>query len=541
MEIDGQLLLFQFLGGLGLFLFSVQYMGEGFQKLAGTKLRDWLDRYTSTPIRGVIVGMLVTMLIQSSSGTTVLVVGLVSARLMTLRQAIAVIMGANIGTTITAFIIGFNFEEYSYPFLALGAFMLFFFKKRKFDNVGRILFGFGGLFVGLQFMSSSLTPLRQSEAFQDVMLSMAEQPLLGVIVGVAWTLIMQSSSATIGVLQTMYADGLVDLYAAIPIVLGDNIGTTITAILASLGATIYAKRAALAHLLFNIIGTILFLAILPLFFNYINWVGEVLTLAPQMQIAVAHGTFNIVNMCLQLPFIGALVWVVTKMLPSSKDKLPEEWMELDDTFLTQAPSIAIGQAKEEVLRMGKYTLRGLEETRAFFFTQDPRHEIAVIQYDEAINRVDEKTTAYLMRISKHTLTDLDIRRYHAVLDQMKDFERIGGHFKSLLELIHYKEQVNIELPEEAMNDIKTMFTMTIENIQMAIEVVNTNDRQLAEKLFKQERKIDEWENRIRHHYIGGQNHDAISRTGSVLLTDIASHLERISDRTASIANAVLQL
>lgn len=541
MEIDGQLLLFQFLGGLGLFLFSVQYMGEGFQKLAGTKLRDWLDRYTSTPIRGVIVGMLVTMLIQSSSGTTVLVIGLVSARLMTLRQAIAVIMGANIGTTITAFIIGFNFEEYSYPFLALGAFMLFFFKKRKFDNVGRILFGFGGLFVGLQFMSSSLTPLRQSEAFQDVMLSMAEQPLLGVIVGVAWTLIMQSSSATIGVLQTMYADGLVDLYAAIPIVLGDNIGTTITAILASLGATIYAKRAALAHLLFNVIGTILFLAILPLFFNYINWVGEVLTLAPQMQIAVAHGTFNIVNMCLQLPFIGALVWVVTKMLPSSKDKLPEEWMELDDTFLTQAPSIAIGQAKEEVLRMGKYTLRGLEETRAFFFTQDPRHEIAVIQYDEAINRVDEKTTAYLMRISKHTLTDLDIRRYHAVLDQMKDFERIGGHFKSLLELIHYKEQVNIELPEEAMNDIKTMFTMTIENIQMAIEVVNTNDRQLAEKLFKQERKIDEWENRIRHHYIGGQNHDAISRTGSVLLTDIASHLERISDRTASIANAVLQL
>lgn len=541
MEIDGQLLLFQFLGGLGLFLFSVQYMGEGFQKLAGTKLRDWLDRYTSTPIRGVIVGMLVTMLIQSSSGTTVLVVGLVSARLMTLRQAIAVIMGANIGTTITAFIIGFNFEEYSYPFLALGAFMLFFFKKRKFDNVGRILFGFGGLFVGLQFMSSSLTPLRQSEAFQDVMLSMAEQPLLGVIVGVAWTLIMQSSSATIGVLQTMYADGLVDLYAAIPIVLGDNIGTTITAILASLGATIYAKRAALAHLLFNVIGTVLFLAILPLFFNYINWVGEVLTLAPQMQIAVAHGTFNIVNMCLQLPFIGALVWVVTKMLPSSKDKLPEESMELDDTFLTQAPSIAIGQAKEEVLRMGKYTLRGLEETRAFFFTQDPRHEIAVIQYDEAINRVDEKTTAYLMRISKHTLTDLDIRRYHAVLDQMKDFERIGGHFKSLLELIHYKEQVNIELPEEAMNDIKTMFTMTIENIQMAIEVVNTNDRQLAEKLFKQERKIDEWENRIRHHYIGGQNHDAISRTGSVLLTDIASHLERISDRTASIANAVLQL
>lgn len=541
MEIDWQLLIFQFLGGLGLFLFSIQYMGEGFQKMAGTRLRDWLDRYTATPIRGVLVGMIVTMIIQSSSGTTILTVGLVSARLMTLRQAIAVIMGANIGTTITAFIIGFKFEEYSYPFLAIGAFLLFFFKKRKFDNAGRVLFGFGGLFAGLQLMSSSLTPLRLSEGFNDIMLSMAEQPVLGVIVGMALTLIMQSSSATIGILQGMYAEGIVDLYAAIPIVFGDNIGTTITAILASLGATIYAKRAALAHLLFNVIGTILFLAVLPLFFNYIEWISGVLHLAPQMQIAVAHGTFNVVNMCIQLPLIGALVWVVTKVLPSREGKLPEEAMELDDTFLTQAPSIAIGQAKEEVLRMGNYALRGLEETRAFFLTNDSRHEIAVIHFDEAINHVDEKTTAYLMRISKHTLTDMDIRRYHIVLDQMKDFERIGGHFKSLLELIHYKEQVNIVLPEEAINDIKTMFTLTVENIQMAIEVVNTNDRQLAEKLFKQERSIDEWENRIRHHYIGGQSHEYISRTGSVLLTDIASHLERISDRTASIANSVLEL
>ncbi|OCS90640.1 Na/Pi cotransporter family protein [Caryophanon latum] len=541
MEIDWQQLLFQFLGGLGLFLFSIQYMGEGFQKMAGTRLRDWLDRYTSTPIRGVLVGMLITMLIQSSSGTTVLTVGLVSARLMTLRQAIPVIMGANIGTTITAFIIGFQFEEYSYPFLALGAFLLFFFKKRKFDNIGRILFGFGGLFAGLQLMSSSLMPLRNAEAFNDIMLSMAQQPLLGVIAGMALTLIMQSSSATIAILQSMYASGLVELYAAVPIVFGDNIGTTITAILASLGATVYAKRAALVHLLFNVFGTVMFLLILPLFLQYITSISALLSLGPEMQIAVAHGTFNIVNTIIQLPFIGVLLWTVKKLLPASKDAIPEESLELDDTFITQAPSIAIGQAKEEVLRMGSYTQRGLEETRAFFFTNDERHEIAVRQYEEAINRVDEQTTAYLMRISKHTLTDVDIRRYHVVLDQMKDFERIAGHFKSLLELIHYKEQVNIVLPEEAMNDIKTMFTLTIENIQMAIEIVNTNDRQLAEKLFKQERKIDEWENRIRHRYIGGQNHDAITRTGSVLLTDIASHLERISDRTASIANAMLDL
>lgn len=541
MEIDWQSLLFHFLGGLGLFLFSIQYMGEGFQKLAGTRLRDMLDRYTSTPLRAVLVGMLVTMIIQSSSGTTVLTVGLVSARLMTLRQAIAVIMGANIGTTITAFIIGFNFEEYSYPFLAVGAFILFFFKKHKYDNLGRILFGFGGLFAGLQLMSESLVPLRLSEGFNDVMLSMADAPILGVIAGIALTLIMQSSSATIAILQEMYASDLIGLYAALPIVFGDNIGTTVTAILASLGATIYAKRAALAHLLFNVFGACLFMLLLPLFYSYVETMGQWLDLGPKMQIAVAHGTFNIVNTCIQLPFIGGLIWLVTKILPSGNDKLPDEAIELDDAFLTQAPSIAIGQAKEEVLRMGLYAMRGLEETRAFFLTHDHRHEVAVIQFEDAINHVDEKTTAYLMRLSKQTLTDIDIRRYHTLLDQMKDFERIGDHFKNLLELIHYQEQWQIELPESALNDVKTMFTLTIENIQMAIEIVNTNDRHLAEKLFKQERKIDEWENRIRHLYVESLDQQAISPTGSVLLTDIASHLERISDRTASIANSVLDL
>lgn len=541
MEIDWQLLLFQFLGGLGLFLFSIQYMGEGFQKLAGTRLRDLLDRYTATPLRAVLMGILVTMLIQSSSGTTVLTVGLVSARLMTLRQAVAVIMGANIGTTITAFIIGFNFEEYSYPFLAIGAFILFFFKKRKYDNIGRILFGFGGLFAGLQLMSYSLAPLRLSEGFNDVMLSMIDAPFLGVIAGMALTFVMQSSSATIAILQGMYAEGLVDLAAAIPIVFGDNIGTTITAILASLGATIYAKRAALAHLLFNLIGTCIFMLLLPLFIGYIETIAQWFQLGPKMQIAVAHGTFNIVNTCIQLPLIGLLLWLVTKALPSEGSKLPDEALELDDAFLTQAPSIAIGQAKEEVLRMGQYAQRGLEETRAFFLTHDNRHEVAVSQFEEAINHLDDKTTTYLMRLSKQALTDMDIRRYHVLLDQIKDFERIGDHFKNLLELIHYREQLKIMLPEEALNDVKTMFTLTIENIQMAVEVVNTNDRNLAEKLFKQERQIDEWENRIRHRYVESLTEHELSPTGSVLLTDIASHLERISDRTASIANSVLDL
>jgi phosphate:Na+ symporter len=287
--ISVQETLFLFLGGLGIFLFGIKYMGDGLEKAAGDRLRLILDRLTTNPVMGVIAGILTTGLIQSSSATTVLVVGFVNAGLMTLRQAIGVIMGANIGTTVTAFIIGLKIEDYALPIIALGAILLFFLKSEHMRNIGQIIFGFGMLFYGLQTMGTGLNPLKDLPVFKDLMVELGQNPILGVLVGTVFTVIVQSSSATIGVLQQLADDGGVALRTALPILFGDNIGTTITAVLASLGASLAAKRAALSHVLFNVIGTIIFMLALPLFYPFVAWLGDATGVGVRMQIAYAHG------------------------------------------------------------------------------------------------------------------------------------------------------------------------------------------------------------------------------------------------------------
>jgi phosphate:Na+ symporter len=249
LEVDIQKMIFEFIGGLGIFLFGIKYMGDGLQRSAGDKLRDILDKFTTNPVMGVLAGIIVTVLIQSSSGTTAITVGLVSAGFMTLRQAIGVIMGANIGTTVIAFIIGINVSDYALPVIFVGAILIFFFKNKRVQNIGQMIFGFGALFFGLELMGSGMKPLRTLQEFHDITVSMSDNPLLGVLVGTVFTVIVQSSSATIGILQELFGQGLIDINAALPVLFGDNIGTTITAVLASIGATIAARRAALAHVI----------------------------------------------------------------------------------------------------------------------------------------------------------------------------------------------------------------------------------------------------------------------------------------------------
>ncbi len=315
MEMSVTEVIFSFLGGLGIFLYGLKIMGDGLQASAGDRLRDILNKFTSNPVLGVIAGIVVTILIQSSSGTTVITIGLVTAGFMTLKQAIGVIIGPNIGTTVTAFIMGIDLGEYAMPILALGAFLIFFFKRSKINNIGRILFGFGSLFFGLEFMGDAVKPLASLDGFKQLMLDMSSNPILAVIVGAGLTALVQSSSATIGILQEFYQQDLISLNAAIPVLLGDNIGTTITAILASLAGSIAAKRAALVHVIFNLIGVIIFTIFLPVVIHLISLLQDVWHLKPAMTIAVSHGIFNITNTLIQLPFVAGLAWIVTKLTP----------------------------------------------------------------------------------------------------------------------------------------------------------------------------------------------------------------------------------
>ena len=538
MELNWQEMIFQFLGGLGLFLFAIKYMGDGLQKAAGDRLRDILDRFTTNPFMGVLVGIFVTVLIQSSSGTTVITVGLVSAGFMTLRQAIGVIMGANIGTTVTAFIIGINVGEYAYPIMALGAVMLFFFKKSKIQNIGQVLFGFAGLFIGLELMSGGMKPLREWQPFIDMTLNMSDSPILGVLVGTIFTLIVQSSSATVGILQGLYAENLLTLDGAIPVLFGDNIGTTITAVLAALGASIAAKRAAATHVLFNVFGTIIFMLVLGPFTNYVLWITGILGLEPKMQIAFAHGTFNVVNTLIQLPLIGMWAYVVTKLIPGEDAIVEYKPKYLDYSLITQSPGIALGQAKQEVVRMGDFSIQGLSASLDYLKTLDVKQASTTAQLEEAINNLDRKTTDYLVNLSKQSLSKADSHIHHALLDNIRDIERIGDHVENLVELIDFKESNRVKLSDDAMKELEVMFELVIDTVKTTIQALDTRDVSMAQVVIEQEERIDEMERKLRKRHILRLNEGVCSGAAGIIFADIISNLERIGDHADNIANTI---
>lgn len=539
LDIDVQSLIFEFIGGLGIFLLGIKSMGDGLQKSAGDRLRDILDKFTSNPLLGVLAGIIVTVLIQSSSGTTVLTVGLVNAGFMTLRQAIGVIMGANIGTTITAFIIGIDIGEYALPILAIGAFLLFFFKNQKVTAVGQAIFGFGALFLGLELMSSGMSPLRELETFQDLTINMSSNPILGVVVGTVFTMIVQSSSATIGILQGLFAQGAISLEAALPVLFGDNIGTTITAILASIGASVAARRAALTHVIFNLIGTTIFLIFLGLFTQYIVFLQSQLSLNPEMTIAFAHGSFNVANTIIQFPFIGVLAWIVTKLVPGEDVVIEYKPKHLDPIFIQQSASLALEQAKLEVLRMGDFTVRGMEEANSYLITHQQKHADMVLQIEGALNNLDQKITQYLVDVSSGSLTEAESTKHTALMDSVRDFERIGDHFENIVELIDYKISNKVTLTDQAMEDLNNMFDLTILTLREAIEALDNVDREAAMAVVQKEDEIDRLERVYRKKHIIRLNEGICSGTAGIVFVDIISNLERIGDHAANIAEEIL--
>ncbi|MCA1318931.1 Na/Pi cotransporter family protein [Bacillus tianshenii] len=539
MDLDIQKMIFEFIGGLGIFLFGIKYMGDGLQKSAGDKLRDILDRFTTNPFMGVLAGIIVTVLIQSSSGTTALTVGLVSAGFMTLRQAIGVIMGANVGTTVTAFIIGIKISEYALPIIAVGAILLFFFKNQKLHYLGQIVFGFGALFYGLDIMGDGLKPLRELQAFVDLTVSMSDSPILGVVVGTVFTVLVQSSSATIGILQELFGQGAIKLDAALPVLFGDNIGTTITAVLAAIGASVAARRAALSHVLFNLIGTTIVLVLLTPFEKLIVFFQQSLNLNPEMTIAFAHGTFNIANVIIQFPFIGLLALIVTKIIPGEDSVVEYKPKHLDPIFIEQSPSLALGQAKEEVVRMGGFAIAGLEETQNYLKTGTTRHSEQAYQLEDAINNLDRKITDYLVKLSSSSLSDNESEEHSVLMDTVRDIERIGDHFENIVELVDFQIANKVELTESADTDLEEMFALTVTTVKEAIEALNTNNKDLANDVRLKEDQIDKMERTLRKKHILRMNEGACSGQAGIVFVDIVSNLERIGDHAVNIAEAVL--
>lgn len=539
MELDVQTILFEFIGGLGIFLLGIKFMGDGLQQSAGDRLRDILDKFTSNPFLGVLAGIIVTVLIQSSSGTTVLTVGLVNAGFMTLRQAIGVIMGANIGTTVTAFIIGLDIGEYALPIMAAGSFLLFFFKNQRVNAIGQTVFGFGALFFGLGLMSNGMAPLRDLEAFHELTVSMSDNSILGVVIGAIFTLVVQSSSATIGILQGLFAEEAIDLQAAIPVLMGDNLGTTITAILASIGASVAAKRAALTHVTFNLIGAIVFIIFLGAFTAFVSFIHTQLNLNPEMTLAFAHGSFNITNTIIQFPFIGALAWLVTKIIPGEDTIIEYNPQHLDPIFIQQSSTLALDQAKAEIIRMGEYAYRGLEETNLYLITQQQKHSEMAAQVEGALNNLDRRITDYLINISSGTMSEAESSKHTALMDTVRDIERIGDHYENIIELIDYKISNKVMITEHAQEDLNNMFDLTILTVKQAIKSLEQMDREAALAVIQKEDQIDKMERSNRKRHIIRMNEGLCDGSAGIVFVDILSNLERIGDHAVNIAEEVL--
>ena len=535
MDISAMEIIFTFIGGLGIFLYGIKQMGDGLQASAGDRLRNILNKFTSNPIMGVIAGMVVTILIQSSSGTTVITIGLVTAGFMTMRQAIGVVMGANIGTTVTAFIIGIDIGEYALPILALGAFLIFFIHKRKAKNIGMILFGFGALFYGLELMSGAVKPLAELDGFNEIMLNLSSNPILGVLAGTFLTVIIQSSSATIGILQGFYAKDLISLHGALPVLLGDNIGTTITAVLAGLAGTLAAKRVALVHVLFNVIGAMVFLIILPLYQNIMEVFQRVFSLNPEMVIAFAHGTFNVTNTLIQLPFVFVLAWIVTKVIPGNDVNEQYRPRVLDKNLIDRAPSFALQEAQDEIQNLGKMSLSILESAQ----NKDEKSKKHAEEKHQVIENMYDNIRQYLTKISQKKLSANDAERMSVLFDVNRAILKVSSLSQAYMDDLDIQAKGKVNISEKALTSISQLYEHVTVSFRDTVDIINVYDDIKKDEIVKRSQEAYGLEHDLRKEHIKRLSTGECTPEGAIRYLDMISILERIGYHSRIISESMI--
>lgn len=523
------------LGGLGLFLYGMNLMGTGLQKAAGEKLKKLIEVLTNNRLMGVIVGTLVTMVVQSSSATTVMVIGFVNAGLMSLSQAAGVIMGANIGTTITAQLIAFKLTDFAPLAVAIGVGIWIATSKKKAKNMAEILIGFGILFIGMDMMGDGLKPLANHPVFTDVMVSL-NNPVLGMLVGLGLTTIVQSSSASIGLLQALAGQGLLNINIAFPILFGDNIGTTTTAMISSVGANKTAKRAAIIHFLFNLIGTIIFMTVLKTPIQTL--VTKISPNDVQRQIANAHTLFNLINVAIQLPFAGLLVKAAKAIVPGD-DILEAQEAKFLDFRIIETPSIALGQVRKEIARMGSYVEDNLAKARRVFVEGKYEEIDSALEQEQKINKLQREITDYLVKLSNAPLTDEEHKQLNVFFNNINDIERVGDHAENIVELAEERMAGNLQFTDEATEELHEIFGKCQLGFQKAMEAFRTNGEALAKEVLFIEDEVDALETKNRTNHIERLNKGECSTGPGIIFLDAISNLERVSDHCSNIALYVL--
>lgn len=532
-------ILLPFLGGLGLFLFGMKMLSDNLEKTAGSKLRRMMDIMTSNRFAGVTVGAIFTMAIQSSSATTVMVVGFVNAGLMTLMQAAGVILGADIGTTITSQLIAFKLTDIAPLFLFVGVVMMFFIKKnKKAASIGAAIAGFGILFVGMSMMSTGLKPLAEMNQFTEILV-LFENPLFGLLAGALLTGIIQSSSASMGILLAMSMQGLVTLEGSVFIILGFNIGTCITALLACIGTNKMAKRAATLHLLFKIIGAFIFILLLQ-FLPITRWISA-LSSDTTRQLAHFHTLFNIVMVVMMLPVIKYVVWLANKIIPG-KDmvKAPLKLMYIEDhMFVT--PAMAVTQIVKEVERMGDIALKNIKNAVMAFKGESSDLVKNVYDHEEVIDFLNHEISKSLVQVNQLEISPEDSILTGTLFHVVNDLERVGDHAENIAEFAESRIEKPIKYSEEAFLELDEMSSKVFNLLFIALEIFHDNDMERANAVIPPlEQEIDDLERILRKRNIKRLKKKQCSARAGTIFIDILSNLERVADHSTNIAYSILE-
>lgn len=519
-------------GGLGLFLYGMQRMAEGLQKAAGDRMRRILELFTSHPVIAVFTGAVATVLVQSSSTTTVMIVGFVNAGLMTLKQAVGTIMGANIGTTITAQVVSFNIYEVALPAVGIGFACQLLCKRKAQKYLGLSILGFGILLLGMQTMSQSLHPLRTFQPFLDGLVFLGQYPLLGVVAGAMFTVAVQSSSATTGLVIAFTLQDMMSLPAGLALILGANLGTCITAGLASIGAGVTARRAAMAHVLFNSAGVLLFLILLRPFAELVATTGTSVT----RQVANAHSIFNVANTVLLFPFIGPFVRLVERLVPGEDDVLDTKPQFLDERMLHSPAALVV--AKKELLRMAKMSLEMLRESVEAFMQWDEKKVQSVLRKEDVVNALEKAIAVYLAEASQDPMTARQSNRITGLMHIINDLERVGDHATNITELAEERTNHDLQLSDQAQEELGRMYKEVLRIYTRSIEILESEDAAAARNLLREDEIIDEMENQFRDSHIRRLNEGLCHPETGVLFLDLISNLERIGDHANNVAEAV---
>lgn len=525
-------------GGLGLFLFGIRTMGDGLENAAGAKLKRMLEVLTGNRFLAVLVGFVVTAIIQSSTATTVMVVGFVNAGMMSLAQAVGVIMGANIGTTVTSLLIALNFSSVAAASVLVGVILMLASKKTVVKNLGAIFTGFGLLFLGIDMMSDSMAPPRESAGFMNFIVTVSEsplRPLFGIILGIVMTAVLQSSSASVGVLQTLAMQGLVPLKFSVFVLFGQNIGTCLTALFSTVGAKKNSKRAAVIHLLFNLIGTGIFILI-ALLTPYVEWI-EKLSPDPMAQIAISHIVFNIVSTVVMFPFAKALVKLSCLLVPGKDDSESEMHCKFIDDRLLNTPPFAVMQVSKEVARMAKLARDNFETSAHALINRSDKDLDKVMENEEIINYLNHHITSYLVKLNALDITDSDSDYIARVFHAINDIERVGDHAINLAEAAQHNIGEGLKFSDSAREELNQLcgsVVTLLERSMAAFDNQSLSDNE-AKELSDLEEHIDDLTLECQDSHIFRLNRKECNTEAGMLYLNTITDFERVGDHAINIA------